>query len=140
MDFWRKHTLSGRTAPHTHGHKDLSGNSINTINSITQLGKYCITPGIQPPFPASPSISCQLDTIAGETGSPGRCGSAPLLVRCGPSGSWLKMHFLLHIVGALLTDVNQTQPKFMSVRFIIHHSNTARWQRISFLTRPCMLG
>lgn len=136
MDFWRKHTLSGSAAPHTHSHKELRETLESNSNAITQLDKYCINPGIQPPFPASHSIPCQLDTIAGETGSTGHCGSAPLLMQVWPIWFLAKMHFLQHVVCALLTDVKQTQPKFMSMCIIIHHSNTTRWQRIEFLTPP----
>lgn len=119
-------------APHTH--KDLKETLENTINDITQPDKY--SGDKNQPLTASRSISRQLGAIAGETGSTGRRGRAAGSCRCGPSGSWLKMHFLLHIVCALLTDVNRTQPKFRSACIIIHRSDTARWQRVSPMAPP----
>lgn len=67
-----------------------------------------------------------------ETGSTGHCGRPPLLVQVWPpSGSRPEMQFLLHLVCALLTDVNQTQPKLTSLWIITHHSQQ-RWQPIAF--------
>lgn len=122
-DFWSKHTLSGSTAPHTHSHKELRETLENTIPTITQLDTFCIDPGIQPPFPASRGLFCPLEALAGgKLGAPVTVEGLPCSCRCGPSGSGPEMHFLLHLVCALLTDVNQTQPKLTSLWIITHHS------------------
>lgn len=121
MDFWSKHTprvtkISEKTLE----------NTIHIIHITTQLDKYCIDPGIQPPFPASRGIFCQLDALAGgKLGALVTVEGLPCSCRCGPSGSWPEMHFLLHLVCALLTDVNQTQLKFISLWIITHHSKMA---------------
>lgn len=77
MDFRREPTLSGSTAPHTRSHQDLIETGGNSDNANAQLDTLGLNPGTQPPCPASRSNSCQLDVIAGETGSTGHCGSAP---------------------------------------------------------------